>query len=254
VSSGPLRALLVCGGRYHDFDFARLELLKLLGETPDLRTRVAEDYRDLEAIRQADFLVTYTCDVKASEGEEQTLADFVAAGGRWLALHGTNSVMEFTRGGVSAPRTHPLLMRTLGSQFVAHPPIGRFRVKVSQPEHALVAGIEDFEVEDELYLCELYDGNELLLETRFVGQAPGFVECEWPNDTPRPVMYLRRVGRGEVLYNTLGHCRGRYDMRPVMDVYPRIERCAWEQPLFYELLRRGIAWASARERWSDLKL
>ena len=248
MSSGPLRALLVCGGRYHDFDFARLELLKLLGENPAVRTRVAEDYRDLEAIEQAEFLVTYTCDVKASEAEQQALANFVASGGRWLALHGTNSIMEFTREGVSAPRTHPLLMRTLGSQFVAHPPIGRFRVKVSAPGHPLVAGIADFEVEDELYLCELHDGNELLLETRFAGQAPGFLEREWPDDAPRPVLYLRRVGRGEVLYNTLGHCRGRYDMRPIMDVYPRVERCAWEQPIFYELLRRGIAWASARER------
>jgi type 1 glutamine amidotransferase len=62
------------------------------------------------------------------------------------------------------------------------------------------------------------------------------------------VLYLRRVGRGEVLYNTLGHCRGRYDMRPIMDVYPRVERCAWEKPVFYELLRRGLAWAAARER------
>jgi len=37
-------------------------------------------------------------------------------------------------------------------------------------------------------------------------------------------------------------------MRPLMDVYPRVERCAWEQPVFYTLLRRGIAWAAARER------
>ena len=30
---------LVAGGRYHDFDFARLELLKLLAEHPQLRVR-----------------------------------------------------------------------------------------------------------------------------------------------------------------------------------------------------------------------
>jgi len=248
VSAAPQRALLVCGGRYHDFDFARLELLKLLGESPEIRTRVAEDYRALDALAEADFLVTYTCDVRATEAEQQALADFVAAGGRWLALHGTNSVMEFTKQGVSAPRTHPLLMQTLGSQFIAHPPVGKFRVTVSQPDHPLVAGIGDFEVEDELYLSELHGEREVLLETRFGGKAPGFVEADWPDDAPRPVMYLRRVGRGAVLYNTLGHCRGRYDMRPLMDVYPRVERCAWEQPVFYTLLRRGIAWAAARER------
>jgi type 1 glutamine amidotransferase len=249
VSEGPRRALLVCGGRWHDFDFARLELLRLLGERAEIRTRVAEDYRDLDALAGADFLVTYTCDVRPSEAEQEALAGFVAAGGRWLALHGTNSVMEFTPRGVAAPRSHPRLMETLGSRFVAHPPVGRFRVRVSQPGHPLVAGIADFDVEDELYLCELHEGNELLLETQFSGRAPGFVEAEWPDTAPRPVMYLRARGRGAVLYNTLGHCRGPWDMRPLVDVYPRVERCAWQQPVFHELLRRGIAWASsARDR------
>lgn len=244
ASDGPLRALLVCGGKYHDFDFARLELLKLLAENPAVRTRVAEDYRDLDAIAAADFLVTYTCDVRPTEAEQRALADFVEAGGRWLALHGTNSVMEFTPDGVASLRSHPLLMQTLGSQFLAHPPIRRFRVRVSQPDHPLVAGISDFEVEDELYLSEYHGENEALLETRFTGDVPGFVERGWPDDAARLVMYLHRVGRGAVLYNTLGHCRGRYDMRPVMDVYPRVERCAWNEPIYYELLRRGLAWAS----------
>lgn len=243
----PLRALLVCGGKYHDFDFARVELLKLLGERPQIRTRVAEDYANLDALREADLLVTYTCDVRPSEAEQRALAAFVAAGGRWLALHGTNSVMEFTREGVACPRSHPLLMQTLGSQFIAHPPVGRFRVTVSASDHPLVAGLADFDVEDELYLCEYHGENQALLETRFTGEAAGFVEKSWPDDAPRLVMYLRSVGHGAVLYNTLGHCRGHYDMRPLMDVYPRIERCAWNEPVYHELLRRGIAWTAGRE-------
>ena len=76
----------------------------------------------------------------------------------------------------------------------------------------------------------------------------GFVEDDWPGEEPRLVMYLNRVGSGEVLYLTLGHCRGRYDMRPLMDEYPKVERGAWELPVFYELLRRGLAWASGTER------
>jgi len=32
-------------------------------------------------------------------------------------------------------------------------------------------------------------------------------------------------------------------MRPVMDEYPMIERGAWQTPVFYELLRRGLRWA-----------
>ena len=43
----------MCGGRWHDFDFARVELLKLLGEHEEVRTRVAEDFRDVDALREA---------------------------------------------------------------------------------------------------------------------------------------------------------------------------------------------------------
>jgi type 1 glutamine amidotransferase len=246
--SRPLRALLVCGGKWHDFDFARAELLRLLGENPEVGTRVAEDYRDLQALRESDFLVSYACDLRPSEGEQRALADFVEAGGRWLALHGTNSLLEFTARGVAAPRSHPLLVQVLGSQFLAHPPVGTFRVRVARPEHPLVAGLSDFDVEDELYLCELHGERETLLETRFTGEVPGFVEAHWRDDAPRPVLYLRPLGRGAVLYNTLGHCRGRYDMRPLVDMYPRIERCAWNAPVYLELLRRGLAWAAGARR------
>jgi uncharacterized protein len=240
----PIRALLVCGGRFHDFDHARLELLKLLAEDPEIKTRVAEDYRDTEAIEKAQLLVTYTCDVKPSEAEQQALADFVARGGRWLALHGTNAVFELRRDAIATPRSHPTLMQTLGSQFLAHPPIGPFQVTPCAPRHPLVRGIEPFEATDELYLCEYHGEIVPLLETRFTGKAPGFAECEWPDDEPRLVMYLHPKGRGCVLYLTLGHCRGPYDMRPLMEVYPRIERGAWELPVYYELLRRGLRWAA----------
>jgi hypothetical protein len=71
----------------------------------------------------------------------------------------------------------------------------------------------------------------------------GFVDSNWPVDEPRLVMYLHPEGRGEVLYLTLGHCRGKYDMRPRMDVYPQIERGSWESPIFIELMRRSLRWA-----------
>jgi hypothetical protein len=45
------------------------------------------------------------------------------------------------------------------------------------------------------------------------------------------------------MYLTLGHCRGHLDLQPMVDFYPQVERCAWESPVYYELLRRGLAWA-----------
>lgn len=238
-------AYLVAGGKYHDIDFARLELLKLLAEHPQLRVSVGSDYRDTEAIAASRFLVSYTCDVRPSQAEQDALARFVRDGGRWLALHGTNSALDFTREGVASPRCFPTLARVLGSQFVAHPEIQPYRVQVCAPGHPLVAGVEAFETDDELYLSEYHDREQLvpLLDTHYCGDAKGFVESDWSRAERHLVSYLRPFGKGAVLYNTLGHCRGHFDMRPVMDVYPRIERCSWERPQYYELLRRGIRWA-----------
>jgi uncharacterized protein len=245
--SGPDRveALLVAGGRYHDFDFALLELLKLLAEHPQLRVTVAADYGDAEALARSRLLVSYTCDVRPSEGEQAGLARFVEAGGRWLALHGTNAALDFTAQGVAAPRCFPSFARLLGSQFLAHPPIQRYRVEPCAPEHPLVAGVGAFETDDELYLSEYHERDRLLplLDTSFQGTADGFVERDWSAGGRQLVSYLRPFGRGAVLYNTLGHCRGHWDMRPVMKWYPRVERCSWELPQYHALLRRGIRWA-----------
>lgn len=256
MSSGPIKAYLVCGGLYHDMDYARLELLKLLSEDDRVRVEVGKDYRDVQAIAGSNFLVTYTCDVIPEAKEQQALRGFLEEGGRWLALHGTNSVLRFVKGhGWDAPRTAPEFMTLLGSQFLAHPPIQRYRVEVSDPQHPLMAGVEPFETDDELYLCEYHGEHHELLYARFRGEAPGFNARSWPNTSStdgaasggdrHPVMYLHPVGRGAVLYCTLGHCRGKYDMRPMIAEYPTVERGSWKLPVYHELLRRSIRWAAA---------
>src|SRR5271156_5300080 len=115
-----IRCLLIAGGRYHDIDFARLELLKLLAEDSRVRVRVFEDYRDVAAISAADFIITYTCDVVPSLEAQEALRSFLERGGRWYALHGTNSILRFLGDGrVDSPRWAPLFMQTLGSMFIA---------------------------------------------------------------------------------------------------------------------------------------
>ncbi|WP_394943011.1 ThuA domain-containing protein [uncultured Ilumatobacter sp.] len=238
---------LVAGGMYHDIDFARLELLQLLGEHDEFRVRVQPDYEDAEAIAAGSILVSYTCNVRPSQRAQQTIRTWVEGGGRWIALHGTNSALDIgTPNGVDAPRVFPLWADTLGSQFVAHPPITPYLVEVAAPDHWLVAGIEPFETDDELYLSEHADRAALvpLLHTTWLGDARGFVEHDWTAGSGQHlVMYLRELGAGAVLYNTLGHCRSHYDMAPAVDYYPKIERGSWEQPAYFELLRRSLRWA-----------
>jgi hypothetical protein len=48
---------LVAGGKYHDIDFARRELLGLLSEHDEFRVRVQPDYEDTAGITAASILV-----------------------------------------------------------------------------------------------------------------------------------------------------------------------------------------------------
>ena len=57
---------------------------------------------------------------------------------------------------------------------------------------------------DELYLSEYHGELEVLLHTRFAGDARGFAESSWPEEREHPVLYLRYLGSGSVLYLTLG--------------------------------------------------
>ena len=242
------RFYLVAAGKYHNIDFARLELLKLIAEEEHYRVEVADDYSNIEAIKAADVLITYTCDLIPTEEEQKGLQEFLNSGKKWFALHGTNSILRFLDDGrVDCPDEAPLFMQMLGSQFAAHPPIMPYTVEVSQgaQDNPLVQGVEPFEVDDELYCAHLHGENTPLLETRWNGMAEGFVEDDWTEGDGRHlVMYTHPYGNGEVLYLTLGHCRGKYDMQPMVDEYPNIEEGSWAQPVFYDLLRRGMRYCT----------
>ncbi len=236
---------LVAGGKYHNIDYARLELLKLIAEQPRLKVQVGSDYSQIDEICAADFIISYTCDVMPTPEQTQRLCDTIASGKKWYALHGTNSILRFLEDGrVNAPRENDAFMALLGSQFLSHPPIAPYAVAVSDPDHPLVKGIPTFSVDDELYLCTHHGDNQhTLLHTYWSGITENFVDSEWESDEARPCMYLHPYGEGQVLYLTLGHCRGKYDMQPMIEEYPEPEFGAWKTDEYYELLRRGIRWA-----------
>ena len=234
---------LVCNARYHDTNFARLELLKLLAENEDIHTRVADSFSDTDAIKQSSLLITYTCDLRPTKEEQEALADFLAAGGRWFALHATNALIDFVDGKPDTPDIAPHFMDLLGSRFVAHPSNRNIQIHVTDVAHPLTDGISDFEVEDEEpYYCEQRGEQTVLLEASYNMPSAGYVQSEYGTDRDsHPQMYLHPWGDGQVLYLTLGHCTGKHDMKPMVDVMP-VVRGSWNSPVYYELLRRGIRW------------
>lgn len=177
-----------------------------------------------------------------TKDEMKAISAWLKGGGKWLALHGTNSILRFTEAGVDTPNERPDVMEVLGTQFKAHPPIDKFTVEVVNKNHELTKGIEDFEVVDELYLSHTTAEIDVLLRTSFEGEAAGFTDSDWP-ETDVPILYTRDMADGKIVYNTLGHCRGHYDLPSIRDFNPHPEKCAWDYPIFYDLLRRGLVWA-----------
>ncbi|MEM7728234.1 MAG: ThuA domain-containing protein [Pseudomonadota bacterium] len=233
---------LVVGGKSHDFDYVRMELLRRLGAHDHLRVSVDSTYADLDRLAECDVLITYTCDLAPAPEQESKVRDFVTRGGRWLCLHATNSLLAWTEKGVASRHTRSPWFETIGSAFVAHPLIEPFTVEVTK-DHPLTRGIQPFEVTDELYLYEMFSDPEVLLHTVYHGDAPGFVESDWSDgDGIRPVMYINRVGEGAVLFLALGHARGHYDAPHRTPFYPRVERGAWTTPEFDTLLERSLEW------------
>ena len=231
--SAPLLANLVCGSpaRNHDFDFARIRLAEALYAAGGIRTDAYNNYDASEAIEAGNLLVSYTSQVPVSEAGCAALRRFLERGGRWFAIHASNSV-----------RDNPYLPGILGSRFLTHPPYTRFPVSVTRPDHPLVAGIEPFEVDDEIYVIEHADDIEVLLHTRWGGDAMG----RQVEEGTRPLMYHRAVGEGGVLYLALGHSNRPFDKpRPEAPDAPD-RRGPWGLPVYQELIRRGIQWAARR--------
>lgn len=247
-SAGRIRCVLVCGGRWHDFEYARWELLGLLREHPRVRTSVFQDYRGVDELGEADVLITYACDLRPDAEQQRRLVEFVERGGRWLALHGTNAAIDPPSGDeekrYSTPRVLGPVAEVLGSQFLGHPPIAPHQVEPVRPDHDLVRGVGAFTVTDELYVSRLHEPIDVLLATTFLGESPGFVEGDVtdPGSAVHPVLYLREHGLGEVCYFTLGHCRGPHDVQDLgIDDTGVVDRGSWTSPEFRTVLERCIA-------------
>lgn len=241
-----MQAHLIAAGKYHDIDFARLELLKLLAEVPTIRTSVACGYGDGERIAACDILITYTCDLVPGEAELPALRAFLEKGGRWIALHGTNSIIRFAADGKAlTPNEAPEFMELLGTRFLGHPPIEPFAVRIVRGDHPVTRGLRDFSVEDELYVSERTADIDVLMAASFEGECPDFAE-PLATDPDVPILYERTVGKGAILYCTLGHCRGHYDLQPLARFWPHPQRCAWDYPVFTDILRRAIGWSMHR--------
>jgi uncharacterized protein len=253
--SARTEVALVVGGRWHDFDFARLQLLGLLGAHDAVRCTVHDDFSDRERLARVDAVVAYTCDVRPSADEVRPLSETLDRGGRLLALHATNSAIDAPPPGGArvfrTPDAMPEFSALLGNRFLAHPRIAPYTIESVRPEHPLVAGVGSFVTTDEIYVSELLPDLDVLLDVEYGGSTAGF-EVDHVDVRRHPVLFTRAQGSGAVTYLTLGHCRGRFDIADQgVDDLGVVDRVAWDSPQYREILRRCVAWAVHGDTWRE---
>ena len=246
--AGRVNVALVCGGRWHDFDYARLQILQMLGRHDSVRCSVHLDFTDVAVLAAADALIAYTCDVRPGREQALALRDRVRAGGRLLALHATNSAIDSPVPGAErvyrTPNAMPEFSALLGNRFLAHPRITPMRIEMVKPEHPLVSGIPAFVTTDEIYVSELANDLEVIMDAPYDGPCPGFETQQVPGRTRHPVLFSRPEGSGSVVSFTLGHCRGRFDVADQgIEDLGVTDTAAWESPEFRTILRRCVDWA-----------
>ena len=259
------RAHLITGGyppgssAGHDQDHARLTLLRLLAER-DVPASVANDFADVgKWLPVSRLMITYVAGPYPDTTQCAAIRSWLEAGGHWLGLHGTSGGRAERVEGLRQRRTvktehHALL----GSRFLTHPPLCRFRVDVRDRDHPVTRGLgASFEIEDEPYFIELQEpaSTRILLTAEYgeraissvVGPMYGTDTSLQADGKTRVIGYTRQVGKGNVSYVALGHCHNpaAREGRPLDPGQAATFRKPWENDGYLALLRNAIAWGTA---------
>jgi uncharacterized protein len=265
----PSRAHVITGGfppgtpGGHDNDYARLRLLEMLAEH-EIQASAANDFVDVERwLPVSRLMISYVAGPYPDARQSAAIRSWLEQGGHWLGLHGTAGGRAVR---ISESERRRRMVKTehhevLGSFFLSHPPIRKFRVDVGDAGDGLTNGLpESFEVVDEPYMIEIQDpASTRVLLTAELGpdRSPpnfGFTYDEdtalMPDGKTRVLAYTRELGRGGVTYIALGHCHSpatggarRADPSLSADAQtPPAMHGAWEAPAFETLLRNAIEW------------
>jgi hypothetical protein len=258
------RAHLIVGGfppgasAGHDHDYARLRLLELLGQL-EVPASVANDFGDVEKwLPVSRLLITYAAGPYPDAAQCRAIQRWLEEGGRWLGLHGTSGGRAERVEGFRQRRTVKLDHHAiLGSYFLTHPPICKFRVDVGGGPSALTRGLpSSFVVEDEPYFIELQHpaSTRIVLSADYgpdvtsptIGALYASDTSLLPDGKTRALGYTRDMGKGGVAYIALGHChnpaiRSGRAVDP-MDTSPLTFRGSWESEFFTTLLKNVMSW------------
>ena len=206
-----LNVLLLVGGSHHDSPEIRSSLEDIFCDGGAHEVTQSGDLAILntEALEPFDVIVNATTDRLPEPGEHYALLNAVASGRGLVVVHG----------GLASFWNSQAYFGMVGSKFVGKSlderGAGDFWVKLgpgrSTLGHPITLGLEDYEVNDELFFLQ---GDQT--QWKVLARAQG-----------HPIMYVKSFGMGRVFVCALGHDETRFNV-----------------PNTTEVLRRGARWTA----------
>jgi uncharacterized protein len=192
--------------KYHPLQPVEDILSDILSEHMDLTITEDRDMLLTNNLRQHDLCISYVDSWNEKLGQEYLagLLAFVAQGKGLLVIHN----------GISYQSNREFAQLVQG-KFINHPPYQELQYRFIREDHPIIAGIENFSMNEELYTFELdnfFDGTILM-------------ECS-NGEITEPALWVHQYGLGRVVYIAPGHSRE-----------------SFENDNFKELIRRGALWA-----------
>jgi uncharacterized protein len=215
-----IRVLLVTGvdDPAHLWKQTAPAIRKVLEQDKRLDVRIVEDPDFLAAPSVGDYDVillhfkNYTPLPHEAE-VRKNLVNFVKQGKGLVVFH-------FACGAFEDWPEFANLAGKVWDRKTGHDTRGPFTVKIVHPRHPIMAGMHDFQADDELYVCLIGDRPVEMLATAR-SKLTG---------TDQPMAFAFQFGKGRVFHTSLGH-----DVRAI------------EMPGVAELTRRGCVWAAGRQ-------
>ena len=226
------RNVILTGGHSHTFPVATPALAALLAEH-GIDSFISDDIEGalagLDATRP-ELVTVYALRWSMTQGEK-----YAPYRARWafsLSERGRAAILSHLDrgGGLLALHTAvicfddwPEWPRILGGAWIwgqsGHPPYGGVEVRLEERDHALLSGLQDFAIDD-----EVYGDLKLAPDLRPLMQARSDAAQRW-----HPVLWTREAGNARVAVDMLGHDAG-----------------AFSHPVHRRIVARAALWALGR--------
>jgi hypothetical protein len=225
-------AFALIGDRYHNSDYIRIGLTRTIARQLD----VSIDFTDETSLLNAEMLDGYKALIILRDGmiwpdgyggDESTNAAWVATGRPklvfdppvpqqraqsqyWMKPEQGKAVRQFVDAGGAALFLHntthigltdPDFRHVLGAAYTGHPPIRTFKVKVTNPDHPITQGVNDFVVTDEQHYMT-YDKDPKFLFLQTINEE-GLTYQSYGATAPGGWSY--DYSKGRICYMSPGH-------------------------------------------------